>query len=329
METIKSDAKVAKAVRTLTASALFASFVLMPGTSSAGFMDKVTELKNKVQVKVENVKEKIDDLDGENLEEFLETVKSMVRFVKQSQADYKTFVGSDKCGASSPCGAFRADFRKLIESVMSLPQELHFIEHVPTAARKLGNVVKLLDVMPPPILYATEKVLGNAFEELQYRLELVRYAAGQVPRFPTMAELSNASARSSVHTTVRVTGNDKGGSPNGGTPPSNTPPSAVAQEPIPEFPYCNALLNAGKPHVDLLAKTLEHVGDFLWDLADTMEDSKTVGVSPGATSSVKNPTKGTTQTVGLVIKSIRQVVEIKVAATASICALKGYKAPAN
>jgi len=324
MKTINSDAKVAKAVRTMTASALIAGFVLMPGNSSAGLMDKVTELKNKVQVKVENVKE-VSDLDGENLEEFLETVKSMVRFVKQSQADYKTFVGSDKCGASSPCGAFRADFRNLIESVMSLPQELHFIEHVPPAARKLGNVVKLLDVMPPPILYATEKVLGNAFEELQYRLELVRYAAGQLPRFPTMAQLSDASASSSV----RVTSNDKGGSPNGGTPPSSTPPAAAAQEPIPEFPYCNALLNTGKPHIDLLAKTLEHVGDFLWDLADTMEDSKTVGVSPGATTSVKNPAKGTTQTIGFVIKTIRQVVEIKVAATASICAAKGYKASTN
>jgi hypothetical protein len=324
METIKSEAKVAKAVRTLTASALIASFVLMPATSSAGLMDKVTELKNKVQAKVENVKGKIDDLDGENLEEFLETVKSMVRFVKQSQADYKTFVG-DKCGASSPCGMFRTEFRKTIESFMSLPHQLHFIEHVPPAARKLGNVVKLIDIMPPPILYASEKVLGNAFEELQYRLELVRYAAAQVPRFPTMAELSDASVSSSV----RVTANDKGGSPNGGNRPSNTPPPAAAQEPFPEFPYCNALLNTGKPHIDLLAKTLEHVGDFVWDLADTMEDSKTVGVSPGATSSVKNPTKGMTQTVGLVIKSIRQVVEITVAATASICAQKGYKAPAN
>jgi hypothetical protein len=212
---------------------------------------------------------------------------------------------------------------------MSLPQELHFIEHVPPAVHKLRNIVKLLDVLPPPILYAAEKVLGNAFEELQYRLELVRYAAGQVPRFPTMAELSNASAGSSVHTTVRVTGNDKGGKPAAGKPSSNTPPPAAAQEPIPEFPYCNALLNTGKPHVELLAKALEHVGDFLWDLADTMEDSKTVGVSPGATTSVKNPVKGATQMKGFVIKTIRQVVEIKVAATASICAMKGYKAPTN
>ena len=60
-----------------------------------------------------------------------------------------------------------------------------------------------------------------------------------------------------------------------------------------------------------------------------MEENKTVGTSPGATTSVKNPTKAGVQTTGLVIKTIRQVIEIKVAATASVCALKGYKAPAN
>lgn len=324
-----NQSNVAKVVRILTASALIAGFVLMPGTSSAGLRDKVTELKNKVQLKAEDVKEKIGELDSEGLEQLMETVGSMLKYVKQGQADYKNFVGADKCGAHSPCGAFRSELRKLIESFIKLPQELPFIENVPPAVRQLEKLAKSVDIMPPPLLYASEKVLGNVFEELKYRLDVVRYAAAQVPRFPTMAELSHASANSPVRSasanqSFRSSAKDKNGKP-----AESNPTTEPVSEPDPSFPYCAALLDTGKPHVELLAKTIEHVGDFLWDLADMMEENKTVVVNAvaGGGTSVKNPVKGTTQLVGFVIKSIRQVVEIKVAATASICALRGYKVP--
>jgi hypothetical protein len=308
MKTSNPTAKINQAVRSVAAAALCAGLLLTPAISSAGLADrfqqahgKVTELKNKVSTKVDNVKEKIEALDSDGLEQLMETVGSMLAYIKEEQAEYKSFVGSDKCGPSSPCAVFRGQFRKLIESFISLPKELHFIEAIPPAVRQLEKVARLIDRMPAPILYAGEKVLGNAFEELQYRLQLVRYAALQVPRFPTMAEIGHASASYSTKSSDR---------------------SSASQ-----FPYCTALLDNGKAHVELLTKSLEHLGDFLWDLADMMEENKTVVVNAvaGGGTSVKNPAKGTTQLIGFIIKTVRQVVELKVAATASICSLKGYQ----
>jgi hypothetical protein len=315
MKTINTAGNFTKAVRTLTASALIASFVCIPTASSAGMRDRVqqvrndvTELKNKVQGKVDDVKDKVEDLNGEGLEQLMETVASMVEYVKNAQAGYKDFVAAQKCAANSPCGTFRIGLRKMIESFINLPKEMPFMEHVPPAARQLEKIVKLVEFIPLPLLYASEKVLGNVFEDIQYRLELVKYAASQMPPLPTMTELNHASAYSSRNSSV-----------------SSRSSSASSST---TFPYCTAVLDTGKPHIELLAKSLEHLGDFLWDLADMMEENKTVVVNAvaGGGTSVKNPVKENTQRIGFVIKTIRQVVELKVAATASICAAQGYKA---
>jgi len=315
MKTFQPNFNIANVVRSATAAALIASFVFIPANSSAGLRDRVqqarsdvTELKNKVQGKLEDVKDKVEDLNGEGLEQLMETVASMVEYVKNAQAGYKDFVGAQKCAANSPCGGYRAGLRKMIESFINLPKELPFMEHVPPAVRQLEKIVKLVEFIPLPLLYASEKVLGNVFEDIQYRLELVKYAAGQMPRLPTMTELNHASADSSRSSSTLSR--------------SSSAPSSTT------FPYCTAVLDTGKPHIELLAKSLEHLGDFLWDLADMMEENKTVVVNAvaGGGTSVKNPVKENTQRIGFVIKTIRQVVELKVAATASICAAQGYKA---
>lgn len=335
MKTSTHKEKNTGAVRNISAAAVIATMLVSPAAALANPLGalkskvqqataRVTELKNNVHAKVESVKEKIEEMDGEGLEQLMETVGSMLEYLKQAQAGYQQFVGADKCGASSPCGVFRTNLRKMIESFIKLPGEMPFVEHVPPAVHRLEQFAKVIDILPPPILFASEKVLGNAFEEIKYRLDMLRYAVSQAPRFPTMAELSDASARtSSVRTST--TASDKPGNP--GRP--NTSNAASASATPVDFPYCAALLDHGKPHVELVTKALEHVGDFLWDLADMMEESKTVVVNAvaGGGTSVKNPAKGTTQLVGFVIKSIRQVAELKIAATASICAGKGYKAP--
>jgi hypothetical protein len=318
MKSSERNSKLFEVARRLSATSLIAAMLIVPANASAGPLAElksrlqqtaanVTELKNNVQSKVDSIKDQVEGLDGEALEQLMETVGSMLQYVKQAQAGYQNFVGADRCGLSSPCGVFRGKLRKLIETFVALPKELPFVEQVPPAVRQLEVVAKLVDHMPAPILFGAEKVLGNVFEEIQYRLELVRFAASQAPRFPTMSELSRASTTMSAPR---------------GTKTSNA-------EPVADFPYCTAILDTGEVHVELLAKSLEHVGDFLWDLADMMEENKTVVVNAvaGGGTSVKNPAKGTTQLIGFVIKTIRQVVELKVAATASICALHGYKAP--
>jgi len=314
---------ITKAVRNVSVATLIAGMVVVPSTASAGLADKiqqvrgnVTELKNNVQKKVENVQDKIEDIDGDGLEQIKDDIESMFRFIKQTQASYKEFVGADKCGVRSPCGVFRTELRSMIQSFVALPGELEFVEHVPPAVRQLEKMTKLVDFLPPPILFASETVLGNAFDEIRYRIELVRYAASQTPKLPTMDELSQASARS----TARVSSGD--------TNPTLAR-TTTTTEPDPSFPYCTKVLDTRKAGRELLTTVLEHLGDFVWDLADTMEDSKAGGTSPGVTSSWKNPSKATVQKAGLIIKGIRQVIEIKVAATAAICEKNGYKAPAN
>jgi hypothetical protein len=338
MKTLANNRKGTKAVRNTIAAGLIAGIVLGPTAASAGLADKiqqirgnVTELKNTVQGKIENIQGKIEDMDGEGLEQITEIVRSVLQFMKQTQAGYKEFVGADKCATSSPCGAFRAELRSLIRSLTALPQELQFIEQVPPAVRQLEKMVILVDILPPVILFVSEKVLGNAFEEIRYRLELVRYAASQAPKFPTMAELSRASADSASPRAV-ASASDQTGSKAKKT--LNSPATSNSRqrsdseaEPVANFPYCTQVLDTGKPGYELLTKVFEQSGDFMWDLADTMEDSKTVGTAPGATTSIKNPIKEALQLSSLVIKGIRGVVEIKFAATAMICANHGYKAP--
>ena len=338
MKTPTNTAKVTKAVRKTIVATLIAGVALGPTTASAGLADKmqqlrgnVTELKNTVQGKIENIKGKIEDMDGDGLEQIAETVQSLFQFMKQAQAGYKEFVGTDKCGSSSPCGVFRAELRNLIQSFIALPRELPFVEQVPPAVRQLEKMVAFVEILPPVILFASEKVLGNAFEEMRYRLELVRYAASQMPELPTMAELSRASADSTTSRTA-VSASDQTGSkskknqknPSGSNSQQPTDPEI---EPVPSFPYCTKILDTRKPARELFTKILEHLGDDVWDRADMMADTTTAGTAPGGTTSWKNPSKATVQLVGLVIKGIRQVVEIKVAATALICANHGYKAP--
>ena len=227
---------------------MIAGAVVGPSTASAGLADKiqqargnVTELRNTVQGKVENIQEKIEDVDSEALEQVGEMVQSMFEFVKQIQAGYKEFVGADKCGTAS-CGVFRTQLRSLMQGFLALPSELQFVEHVPPAVRQLEQMVKLVDFLPPVILFASEKVLGNAFEEIRYRIELVRYAASQAPRLPTMDELSQASARSA---TAQVS-----------TRGTNQTLTRTTTDPDPSFPYCTAILDTGKPHIELLKQPL-------------------------------------------------------------------------
>ena len=338
MKTLANNRKSSKAVRNTIAAGLIAGLVLGPSAASAGLADKiqqlrsnVTELKNTVQGKIENVKGKIEDMDGEGLEQITETVQSLFQFMKQAQAGYKEFVGADNCGASSPCGVFRAELRNLIQSFIALPRELSFVEQVPPAVRQLEKMVPLVDILPPVVLFASEKVLGNAFEEMRYRLELVRYAASQMPQLPTMAELSRASADSATPRAAVGASDQTGftGKKNQKNPsaPNSQQPTDPEIEPVPSFPYCTKILDTRKPARELFTKILEHLGDDVWDRADMMADTNTAGTAPGGTTSWKNPSKATVQLVGLVIKGIRQVVEIKVAATALICANHGYKAP--
>ena len=332
MTTLKRNQKVTQVARKVTAAALIAGFVFAPATGSAGLLDnaksrvqqaagKVTELRNSVQAKVEDVKDKVEELDSDGLEQTKEMVASMLEFVKKIQAGYKDFAGTDNCGQNSPCGAFRAKLRKMIVSFANLPQELPFVETIPPAVKQLEEMAQLVDHMPPPILYATEKVLGTMFDEVQYRLEVVRFAAAQVPQLPTMAELSQGAAYPSSGDRTAV--NTKNSSPS--TRSSSRNSSGTG------FPFCSALLDTSKPHIELLQASIKTMHETLSDIAAMMPNEQTLGVSfvGGVTVSIKNPPKGALDAIILIARTIERKLTLKMAVTKSVCALAGYTPPSN
>lgn len=331
-----------EAAKKLSAASVIAGMLVSPTASFAGPLDalkatvqqassKVTELKNNVQAKVEDVKDKIEDLDGEEL---MEAVRSMITFVKQTQAGYQQFVGANKCGAGTPCATFRNGLRTMVESFIKLPQEMPFMEHVPPAVQQLEQVAKLIDFLPPPILFASQKVLGNAFDEIKYRMDMLRYAVSQAPRLPTMAELSDASAKTSALRTTSTTASDRTSTVRTNTVASDrsstsvrttTSSAATTSSQAADFPWCSRQLS-GKAGQELVVKSLEHLGDFLWDLGDLMGDDKFFVSTGFSGKEIKDPAKPFLQIPAFMIKTFRQVLEIKIAATAAICEARGYQA---
>lgn len=328
MKFVENNKKITTAARNLSAAALIAGTVCIPATGFASLFDaaksrvaqarsQVTELKNDVQANVEEAKEKVEGLDTEGLEQAKEMVASMLQYVKKIQAGYQDFAGTDhNCAPSSPCGAFRGQLRTMILSFANLPQELPFVESVPPAVKKLGEMARLVDQMPPPILYATEKVLGSMFDEIQYRLDVVRFAAGRIPQLPTMAELSQAAASpSSINPTATST---RSSSRSIGTPASG-------------FSYCSTLLVTAKPHIELLLTSIKALHETMSDIAGMMPNEQTLGISfvGGVTVSIKNPPKGALDAIILITRIMERKLTLKMALTKSVCALAGYTAPGN
>lgn len=324
MKTFETNGKITKAVRNVTAAALIAGFVFMPATGSAGLRDRVqqarnnvTELKNKVQVKAEDLQDKANNLDAEGMKQMKEMVESMLQFVKKIQGGYKDFAGANQCDASSPCGAFRGQLRAMILSFVNLPQDLPFVEDVPPVVKQLKEMARLVDFMPPPILYVTEKVLGNMFDEIQYRLDMVRFAAARIPRLPTMAELAQAMAYSPRANSTPATARDA----------RSTNNSAAGQ-----FPFCAATLDTAKPHIELLLTSIKALHETLSDIAGMMPNERTIGISAigeGATVTIKDPPKGALDTVILLAKTMERKLTLKLAVIKSVCAIAGYTPSSN
>jgi len=323
MKTVEHNAKMIKVVRQFTVAAVIAGTALFPGEGSAGILDKakaavqqasgrVTELKNNVQAKVEGIQDKVEELDGEGLEQVMETVGSMLQFVKHAQAGYKSFVGTEKCAASSPCGVFRAQLRNMIVSFVTLPQDLPFVETVPPAAKQLEEMARLVDHMPPPMLYAAEKVLGNMFDEVQYRLEVLQYAASKLPTMPSMSDLAQATADSSLATSK--------------SPATKSNANTRSSTSKKDYPFCSKVLADGKPHIDLVQVSLKAVHETISDVSGMMQNEQTFGITVlgGGTISVKNPPKGALDAIVLVLKLYERKLGLKVAVINSVCAMAGY-----
>lgn len=322
MKTFNSS-KITKTVRTVGAVALIASFVFMPATSSAGPRDraqeartKVTELKNNVRAKVEDVKDQAEDLKGDAIEQLLAMVLPMIQFMKKQQEGYKTFVGTDDCGQGSPCDVFRKKMHTLIVSFITLPKELPFVESVPPAVRQLEELAKLVGYMPTPMLYAAEKVLSNAFDEIQYRLDMLRFAASKIPPIPTMSELSHSVANSQSMNYAVASSNG-----------TRTTSSSRVNPTYP--PDCPIIFEQGMPHIELLLTAIETVHETIKDTAEILPNEVTVGVTAvgGGAYSVKHPAKGGLDVIILLIKTIERDLKLRLAIKKSTCAVSGYQAP--
>ena len=311
MKALKQNATFTQTVRKSTAAALIAGLVLVPSVSSAGLLDraqqakaKVTQLKNKVQAKAENIQDKAEDFKGEKIEQLMEMVTSMLDFVRHEQQGYKNFVGGNKCGRNSPCAGFRTQLRETFETFVRLPEELPFVETTPPAIKQLAKIAKLVDHIPPPMLYVAEKVLGNMFDEIGYRLEVVQYAAAKLPSLPSMAELAQLTANS-----------------------PQTKNTSTSQQSKSAYPFCSAVLDTGKPHIELLQTAINALHETISDVASVLPNEQTVGITVlgGGTVSIKHPAKGGLDVVVVVIKAIERKLTLRLALVKSVCSLSGYQ----
>jgi hypothetical protein len=305
-----------KTVHTFTVSALLAGMLLTPGSSNAGLADKIVDLKSKVQDKVEIVKDKAADIKGDAVEQIVEMVLPMIQFIKKQQEGYKDFTGVNNCGQGSPCAVFRQKISKMIVSFATLPEQLPFVETIPTAVKQLEELAQLVDYLPPTMLYAAEKTLAQSFDEIQFRLDMLRFAASNIPAIPTMAELSQSVASSQQ---VNYAADSSGG--------KRAKKSSAAN---PAYPAnCALILDKAKPHIDLVLTAIKTVHEQIKDTADVLPNEVTVGVTAvaGGTYSVKHPAKGGLDLVILVIKSIERDLTLRLAIHKSFCAALGYQAP--
>lgn len=305
MKIFRNTNNTIRFIRNTGAVAFISASLIMPTTASAGVLDtinsRVSSIYSRVnsiysQVRstqgqiyeiVESMNQTKNSLSSEGAKQMLDVVRSTLAFLEQSRDQYQRFSGPDDCGIGSPCNDYRDSLHGLIENVSSLPADLPFRGDFTSIADRLEKASQLMDRIPTFVLFASEQVAGDTIEKASDLLSELRSIVAEIPEIPTLEKL-------------------------------NTMADAEFHE------VCSSVLD--NPHIKLADVVLDNMAGYLSDFADFTQDNITFGITAvaGGTVSVKNPMKGTLQTVAFVVKTMKRQLNYSVALVNSVCKIAGY-----
>jgi len=280
--------------RKITLTAIAAAILATPFAAQAGPIDRVKTrveqthaqvraIRGRVNAIYNDVQEKRDMLGAEGKEQLIEAIRTTVEYMQHARADYADFVGADNCGAGSECGAFREQIQGMIKGFIALPTELPFVESVPPVVSRLEKVADLVNHMPPPVLYVTEKSVGAPLESIREQVETVRAIAAAMPPIPTIREINEMGEKANQQ-------------------------------------YCETII--GNPHIELMQVALDNLSSGMSDAAGLLPETLDVTIAAFGTN-IKFPPKAVLQTLSLVVKTIERRLKLRLAFVKSRCAITG------
>lgn len=283
-------------LRPVSRAALIAVAVSLPVTAQAAPLDQlqsrvdqthkqVKKINNRVAGIAKDMDEKRALMQEAGIEELQDTIRSIIQYMRHAQAGYQDFVAPDNCGRRSACGTFRDSLHDAILDFAELPQSLPFVEKIPSSVERLYAAADVVDYIPPQILYASEKAIGDSLDEVHALVEMLRSAAQRVPSLPTKDEIRAAIAQSSSAGMGRA-----------------------------------CAIDTESPHILLVLQILDHTGSTLSDVADLMQDEVTGTVAAG--TSVKNPEKAAFQAMAFIVTNMKRNLETRLALLTSVCAIR-------
>lgn len=294
MNPTSKSTKTFAPVRKITHAAIIAAALSTPFAAQAGPIDKVKArveqthaqvraIRGRVNAIYGDLQEKREMLGAEGKEQLMEAIRTTVEYMQHARADYAGFVAPDQCGPASECGAFRERLKSVIQGFIALPEDLPFVETIPAAVNKLAKTAELVNYVPPPALYATEKSIGGPLGNVQNLLDTVHAVAAAMPKVPTIREINDLNVDSARQ-------------------------------------YCNTVL--GNPHIELMHVAFQNLVGTMADIAGLLQDdldvvAATVGIN------IKNPPKLVFQLIALVPKQLERNLKLRQAALKSQCAILG------
>lgn len=301
MFTKTENTKTFTPVRTATHAVLVAVFLAAPfaapSTAQAGPIDKiktrveqthknVRAIRGRVNAVYGDLQEKRQMLGAESKEQLVEAIRTTLEYMQHARADYAGFVGPDNCGTASDCGAFRGQIQDMIKDFIALPAELPFVENVPPVVNRLQKISNLVNHMPPPVLFVTEKAAGAPLENIKEQIETVRAIAAAMPPIPTIREINEMNKQTAKQVCTTVIDN---------------------------------------PHIDLMQVALNNLSSNMSDVAGLLPETLDVTVAAFGTN-IKFPPKLVLQVFSLVVKSVERKLKLRLAFVKSSCAVMGFPA---
>lgn len=186
--------KNSQSIRRTTICVATALAIVLPGAATAGVLDKV---KNRVQTKVtkagtiisnvrenrpvanalknagQNLRSRVEEnLPGGALFDLVEQfnpkeqIQEVVGLMQHVNGDYVTFAGG-MFGCQAVCTTFREDLKDVLDSYLSLAEQVPALDKRQGLARKIERMSGLVDVVPARALYPMWKALDGKTDKLK------------------------------------------------------------------------------------------------------------------------------------------------------------------
>ena len=300
MATHQNTSKQHRPLQGLALGALVAGALALPASVQATPLDQVRsrvdqthnqvkKIRNDVAAIAADVNDQRLMIQDAGIEELQETIRSIIAYMRQTQAGYQAFVAPDNCGSNSDCGAFRDELHDTILDFAELPESLPFVDEVPSSVQQLYKAADAVDYIPPVVLYAGDMAMGDGLTTVRALVEMLKDSAARLPATPSRQEIAAAISQGSS--------------------------AALDQACAIDLEHRDV-----KPHFDLVMTLLGNIGDSMSDIAEFMQDEITGTVAAG--TSVKNPYKLYLQFMALVVKEMKRSLENRLALLASVCAIR-------